>query len=77
MFKKYAYLLSAAACLTLFGLRTGHTEEADKNPQYDLAESLESAKVTLAKGLEAGQANGKPISGKFEIEGGKIQLSVN
>jgi hypothetical protein len=38
--------------------------------------TLENAKVSLGKGLAAAQQKGKPISGKFEIEDGKLQLSV-
>src|SRR6266566_4241947 len=38
--------------------------------------TLEGAKVTLEKGLAAAQQKGKPISGKFEMEDGKFQLSV-
>ena len=37
---------------------------------------LETAKISLQKGLTAAQQKGKPISGKFEIEDGKLQLSV-
>ncbi|HYT32585.1 MAG TPA: PepSY domain-containing protein [Thermoanaerobaculia bacterium] len=37
---------------------------------------LEGAKVSLEKGLAAAQQKGKPISGKFEMEYGKLQLSV-
>src|SRR5215471_8841081 len=36
--------------------------------------TLEPAKVSLEKGLAAAQ--GKPISGKYEVEDGKLQLSV-
>jgi hypothetical protein len=38
--------------------------------------TLESAKVSLEKGLVAAQQRGKPISGKFEMEDRKLQLSV-
>src|SRR2546427_6389404 len=38
--------------------------------------TLEGAKVSLEKGLAAAQQKGKPISGKFEMEDGKFQLSV-
>src|SRR6266542_2939875 len=38
--------------------------------------TLEAAKVSLDKGLAAAQQKGKPISGKFEMEDGKLQLSV-
>src|SRR4051812_5204600 len=41
-----------------------------------LGKELKSAKVTLAQGLKAAASAGKPISGKFEVENGKLQLSV-
>jgi len=41
-----------------------------------LAAKLKGAKVSLQQGLSASAKNGKPISGKFEVEDGKLQLSV-
>jgi len=41
-----------------------------------LAEALDSAKVSLQQGFTASEREGQPISGKFEIDGGKLQLSV-
>src|SRR5215831_1613393 len=38
--------------------------------------TLQTAKVSLQKGLAAAQPKGKPISGKFEVEDGKLQLST-
>lgn len=49
--------------------------EAAKNAPT-LASVLKEAKVSLEDGLKASEAQGKPISGKFEIEDGKLQLSV-
>jgi hypothetical protein len=48
-------------------------EEKEKAPDW---KSLQSAKVTLEKGLAAAARNGKPISGKFEMDEGKLQLSI-
>jgi hypothetical protein len=42
----------------------------------ELATAASGAKVTLEEGLAASKVNGKPVSGKFEIENGKPQLSV-
>jgi hypothetical protein len=44
--------------------------------QAEVVKALKDAKVTLQEGLTASQAQGTPISGKFEIEDGKLQLSV-
>ena len=41
-----------------------------------LAAKLKEAKVSLQQGLSASAKSGKPISGKFEVEDGKLQLSV-
>jgi hypothetical protein len=42
----------------------------------ELAEALESVKVSLGDGLRASEAQGTSISGKFEIEDGKLHLTV-
>jgi hypothetical protein len=42
----------------------------------ELANALSAAKVSLQQGLVASEAEGQPTSGKFEVEGGKLQLSV-
>jgi len=44
--------------------------------QAELANALSSAKVSLQQGLTASEREGQPISGKFEVEEGKLQLSV-
>lgn len=41
-----------------------------------LAKALPQAKVPLEQGLNASTKSGKPISGKYEIEDGALQLSV-
>ena len=41
-----------------------------------LAGQMKSVKVTLHQGLTASSSKGKPISAKFEVEDGKLQLSV-
>lgn len=41
-----------------------------------LVSAMKEAKISLGRGLQAGAKEGKPISGKFELEGGKLQLSV-
>jgi hypothetical protein len=44
--------------------------------QAMLANALPSVKVSLQQGFTASEREGQPISGKFEIDGGKLQLSV-
>ncbi len=59
-------LLSATAG----GLRAAEGDQAA------LAAALKNTKVTLQQGLKASASQGKPISAKFEIEHGQLQLSV-
>ena len=57
------------------GSEKAEAAEAAKNAPA-LAAALKDATVSLEAGLQASEAEGKPISGKFEIEDGKLQLSV-
>jgi hypothetical protein len=41
-----------------------------------LAAAMKNATATLQSGLRASEARGTPISAKFEIEDGKLQLSI-
>jgi hypothetical protein len=50
--------------------------DAAMTDKAELATAVSGAKVTLEQGLAASKANGKPVSGKFEIADGKPQLSV-
>ena len=47
----------------------------DDNP-VALAKALPEASVSLDQGLKASEREGKPISGKYEIADGALQLSV-
>ena len=42
----------------------------------DLAKGMKDAKISLQRGLTASAKEGKPISAKYEMEEGKLQLSV-
>jgi uncharacterized membrane protein YkoI len=44
--------------------------------QSQLAAALNETRVSLAQGFAASGREGKPISGKYELEDGKLQLSV-
>jgi len=44
--------------------------------QAELANALSGAKVSLQQGFTASEREGQPISGKFEMDEGKLQLSV-
>jgi len=45
---------------------------AEEKDQAALARALQPAKATLEAGLKTSEREGKPISAKFEIEGGKL-----
>jgi hypothetical protein len=64
------FLISAIGGVLLMG---GTAIAAEKGVDWN---ALKVAKISLSKGLAAAQQMGKPISGKFEIEDGKLQLSV-
>ena len=44
--------------------------------QTELVRALKHAKVPLQQGLAASEREGKPISAKYELENGQLQLSV-
>ena len=66
------------ALLTIVLLVLGSWSPALCAEQDDAAliKAVSSAEVTLQKGLTASQREGRPISAKFEMENGKLQLSV-
>ena len=49
---------------------------AEGGDEAALAAAMKNASATLQGGLKASEAQGTPISAKFEIEDGKLQLSV-
>jgi hypothetical protein len=70
-------MVIAGACIGLLAaLSPVLAEESDAKAQAELASALKTAKVSLEKGLAASEREGKPISAKFEVEDGKLQLSV-
>ena len=67
--------------VTFAWLLGGHTmiwaqQKGDDKEHTELAKALKGVKTSLEKGLSASESQGKPISGKFEVEDGKLQLSV-
>jgi hypothetical protein len=74
MNRKTAILVGTAIVGVLLLAGSGRAEEKE-GPGVDW-KALQAAKVSLEKGLAAAQQKGKPISGKFEMEEGKLQLSV-
>ncbi len=62
--------LLIAGFIGVFGMSARSEEKAD------LAAKLKGAKVSLEQGIAASKAKGTPISAKYEMEDGKLQLSV-
>src|SRR5438445_5887267 len=60
----------------LLGSGPGWAGQYDEKERAELARALKGAKVSVMQGIVASAPNGKPISGKFEVEDGKLQLSV-
>jgi len=66
----------AVAFSWLLGAQLSWAQKSNDKERAELAKALKDAKVSLEKGLSASEGQGKPISGKFEMEDGKLQLSV-
>jgi hypothetical protein len=74
MKRKTAILVCVAIARSLLLASSGRAEEKE-GPGVDW-KALQGARVSLEKGLAAAERQGKPISAKFEMDEGKLQLSV-
>jgi uncharacterized membrane protein YkoI len=68
------WVLVAFVWATFMGAHVAWSEEAAD--QAALIKALDGAKVTLQQGLATSQREGRATSGKFEMEDGKLRLSV-
>ena len=75
--------LARIALVALLFVGTVHAQEDEAGEKAEAAKSIPAvaaamneATVSLAAGLSASEAQGTPISGKFELEDGKLQLSI-
>src|SRR5258705_13661784 len=59
-----------------FAWPSGWAQNYGDAEDAELAKALKGAKITLQRGLTASAKEGKPISAKYEVEHGKLQLSV-
>jgi hypothetical protein len=75
--KAYIMRKDLAVAVAVTGILAGVAlpSRAEENPAA-LAKALPEASVLLDQGLKASEREGKPISGKFELEDGALQLSV-
>jgi hypothetical protein len=60
----------------LIALHTAWAQTYGDKEHAELAKALQSVKMPLERGLTASAKEGKPISAKYEMEDGKLQLSV-
>ena len=74
--RKFAMLLLTVTFVWSSVAIAVRAEESSEKGNGELSEALEGVKVSLDDGLRASEAQGTPISAKFEIEDGKLQLSV-
>jgi hypothetical protein len=72
--KSVATAIALAGAVSLAALGSWAAEEG-ASPAA-LAKALAEAKLSLEQGLKASEREGRPISGKYEIEDGALQLSV-
>ncbi len=73
--KKARYILAATVAALVIH-PAGLAQESPGKEGAELSKAVSAAKVSLEKGLTASGMEGKPISAKFEVEDGKLQLSV-
>jgi len=59
-----------------FAASLGSAQPHDDKERAELAKALQDAKMPLQQGGTASNKEGKPISAKYEVEDGKLQLSV-
>ena len=59
-----------------FAATLASAQPHDDKERAELAQALPEAKISLQRGVTASAKTGKPISAKYEVEDGKLQLSV-
>jgi hypothetical protein len=70
-----ATVLGLAALVGFAGHNAIFADDDDEG-QEALIKLLGAAKINLQQGLAAGEQQGQPISAKFEVDDGRLQLSV-
>src|ERR1700686_5435648 len=64
------------AALVGFADHNAFSADDEDESQEALIKLLDTSKVNLQQGLAASEQQGQPISAKFEVDEGKLQLSV-
>jgi hypothetical protein len=60
----------------VFAAPLGWAQPQDDKERAELAKALKDVKLPLQQGVTASAKEGKPISAKYEVEDGKLQLSI-
>jgi hypothetical protein len=60
----------------VFTASPGWPQPHDDKERAELAKAMTDAKIALPQGVTASAKEGRPISAKYEVEDGKLQLSV-
>jgi uncharacterized membrane protein YkoI len=71
-------VMAAFVAVLVLLIAPGLAQTADDKAKEhaELSKALKDAKIPLERGLTASAKEGKPISAKYEVEDGKLQLSV-
>jgi hypothetical protein len=69
-------IVAGGLTLAMFAATARNGRAEDAADPAALAKALTQAKVSLQKGIQASEREGTPISAKYEIEEGTLQLSV-
>ena len=73
---KKSVLTLAFLVVWILAVPMGWAQKSDDAEHAELAKALRDAKILLQRGLTASTKEGKPLSAKYEMEHGKLQLSV-
>jgi hypothetical protein len=73
---RFTRVLLAAALAAVLVAPMVQAQAVDVKERAELVVALASAKLSLNRGLTASRSRGQPVSGKYEVENGKLQLSV-
>jgi hypothetical protein len=74
-----SYIVRASqltAAILLIGCLASIQSRAEEKNTSALAAAMKDAQTTLEQGLGTAGKTGRPISAKFEVEDGKLQLSI-
>ncbi len=71
-----ATVLGLAALVGFADQNAIFADDGDDEGQEKLIKLLDTSKINLQQGLAASEQAGQPISAKFEVDEGKLQLSV-